>query len=86
MSDLFKAVELYETDNFSEAYPLFYRFATKEKDDEAQFYLGLMYYNGEYVEKDMDEAYRWWLKAARAGNSDASFRLDTIASKTSCRC
>jgi len=42
---------------------------------EAQFDLGLRYYNGEGVVKNYKQAVYWYEKAANQGNADAQFNL-----------
>lgn len=32
---------------------------------EAQFQLGLAYYNGEGIEESHEKAFRWWMKTAK---------------------
>jgi TPR repeat protein len=53
--------------------------ATKEKADQgdaiAQFNLGQMYREGEGVEKDAKEAFKWYQKAADQGLAIAQFSL-----------
>ena len=53
------------------------RFITKAKqgDAKAQFYLGVCYYNGEGVEKDLTEAVKWYRKAAEQGLAEAQCNL-----------
>jgi len=41
----------------------------------AQVNLGLMYYQGEGVPRDYQEALKWWRKAADQGDADAQFNL-----------
>lgn len=42
---------------------------------DAQYALAVCYVNGEYVEKDLEEAAKWFLKAAEQGHSDAQLSL-----------
>ena len=44
-------------------------------DAEAQFALGLMYYDGERVEKNAEEATEWWRMAAENGYAKAQFTV-----------
>jgi TPR repeat protein len=83
-SDNFKKLEQaihdYNDGKHKEAFEAFYRLADKEfEDDEAQYYLGLMYFNGHHVEKDKDEAIFWWKKSAKSRNQDAAFQLETFS-------
>jgi len=43
----------------------------KDGNPEAQYYLGLMYYNGQGVPQDYKEAVRWYRLAAEQGNAPA---------------
>jgi TPR repeat protein len=44
----------------------------------AQFYLGLMYENGQSVQQDYQEAARWYLKAANQGHDGAQNNLGKL--------
>jgi len=44
----------------------------------AQFYLGLMYENGQSVPQDYQEAVRWYLKAAKQGHDGAQNNLGKL--------
>ena len=77
-----KAIELFESDKFKEALPLFKELA-KEGNSEAMYYLGMMYYEGWGVEKNLDEAVKWWKMANRRGNLDAKYMLQTISTDSS---
>jgi TPR repeat protein len=81
-----EAVELYENNSFEEAYKIFFRFATAEKNSEAQLYLGMMYEAGEGVPLDIEKAKSWYRKSYRQNNLDAGFRLQSIEQSTKCRC
>ena len=35
----------------------------EQRDAEAQFLLGLAYYNGDGLEISPEKAFRWWMKA-----------------------
>ncbi len=43
----------------------------EEGDDEAQYLLGLLYYRGDYVALNIDEAIQWFKRAARKNNIEA---------------
>jgi len=45
---------------------------------EAQFNLGLMYYNGQGVRQDYAEAVRWYRQAAEQGNAEAQNNLGAM--------
>ncbi len=42
---------------------------------DAEFYLGLCYYNGDGIEQDYREAVKWWRKAAEQGLAVAEYNL-----------
>ena len=42
----------------------------------------MIYFYGEGVEKDIDQAMEWWKKAMRNGHTDAAYRLSEIATST----
>ncbi len=76
------AIEHFENDRYEEALPLFEKLA-REGDAEAMYYLGMMYYEGWGVEKDLDKAVEWWKRANRRGSLDAKYMLQTICSTSS---
>ena len=45
---------------------------------EAQFNLGVMYYDGQGVRQDYAEAFRWFRQAAEQGNADAQYNLGSM--------
>ena len=51
------------------------RKAAEQGQADAQTNLGVMYYNGEGVVKNAQEAVKWWLKAAEQGNAEAQYYL-----------
>jgi TPR repeat protein len=46
-----------------------------------QYVLGLHYENGEGVNKDMDEAVKWYLEAAKNGQRDAIDALKRLGAE-----
>ena len=52
-----------------------YRKAAKQGNAEAQFRVGIMFYNGEGVNADPREAVKWYRKAAEQGNAEAQYEL-----------
>lgn len=62
-----KGGEYYDQENFKEAYTWFFK-AAEQGNTKAQYWLGVMYKNGEGVEKDSVEAFRWYRKAAEQGD------------------
>lgn len=81
-----EAVKLYEDGKYAEAYKIFFSKATKEKDSEAQLYLGMMCEAGEGMNCDIEKAKSWYKKSYRQHNLDAGFRLESISQSTTCRC
>ena len=56
--------------------------AKAEKGDaDAQYRLGVMYFNGEGVPKNDAEAYFWWNLAAAQGNENAKTNRDIVEKK-----
>jgi hypothetical protein len=82
MNILEEAMTAYTDQNYTKAHELFYPLATKERNSQAQFHLGMIYFYGEGVEKNIDEAMQWWKKAMRNGNVDAAYRLSEISTST----
>ena len=52
-----------------------YRRATEEKDADAQKELGNCYYFGRGIEKNLEEAAKWWRRAAEQGHPGAQKNL-----------
>ncbi|WP_281951257.1 tetratricopeptide repeat protein [Nitrosophilus kaiyonis] len=77
-----EAIEYFENDEYEKALPLFKSLA-KDGNSEAMYYIGMMYYEGWGVEKDLDEAINWWKRANRKGNLDAKYMLQTISTDSS---
>ncbi len=46
-----------------------------EKNDGAQYMLGILYFNGDGVEKDLVRSAQWYKKAAENGNLNAQYEL-----------
>ncbi len=76
------AIALYQKKKYKEAYEFFYPLATYERNAEAQYYLGLMYFEGNGVIKDITQAQQLWKKAARSRHRDAAYRLSEIVTST----
>ena len=64
----------HEAGNFGEALQLFTK-AAEQGDAEAQFYLGLMHYNGDGLPQDHKHAVHWWEKSAKQENAEAQSNL-----------
>ena len=54
---------------------MWFRKAAEQGNAEAQYRLGLSYYNGEGVPKDYAQAAFWWRKAAEQGEDTAQYNL-----------
>ena len=53
----------------------------EQGDSDAQFNLGICYFNGEGVEKDLEQAVNWFRKAAQQGSPEAQFNLAVCYNK-----
>ena len=78
-----EGIELFEQDRHEEA---FKAFSQHRKDMRAQYYLGMLYYEGFGVEKDVEAAKRWFKKSSRQGNLDAEYMLLCCEGSTSKCC
>jgi TPR repeat protein len=58
-----------------------YKSLARRGDGDAQFNLGLMYYNAEGVEKDYKQALGWFTLAAEQGDSDAQYMVGAMYDK-----
>jgi len=56
----------------------YYRYAALAGEPYAQVYLGRLYEHGDGVPKDIEEAFRWYRKAADQGDEEALAILRTI--------
>ncbi|MDH5464888.1 MAG: hypothetical protein OEW60_04605 [Thiovulaceae bacterium] len=81
-AQLESAVDDYDKGLHEKAYETFAYLAEKCNDDESQYYLGLMYANGQFVEKDISLAEYWWKKSAGQRNQDANFQLESMSMST----
>jgi TPR repeat protein len=52
-----------------------WRFAAMAGHRRAQFYLGTCYDFGNGVDKDVSEAFEWYMKAAEKGHKEAQFNI-----------
>lgn len=52
--------------------------AAEQGNAEAQFNLGLIYYNGDGVPRDDPEAAKWYFKAAEQGHIEAQLNLGVM--------
>ncbi|MBI4005118.1 MAG: SEL1-like repeat protein [Gammaproteobacteria bacterium] len=49
-----------------------------EGDPQAQYQLATMYYEGKVIEKDYEQAFLWYRRAALQGNAEAQYNLGTM--------
>lgn len=66
------ALEAFDTGDYTTAYKLF-RAGAEAGDVEAQNYLGVHYYLGLGVKRDLHKALQWYEKAALQGDPEAQF-------------
>lgn len=52
--------------------------AAEKGNDDAQCHLANLYWEGEYIHQDIEQALAWYEKAAKQNNADAQFRLGFI--------
>lgn len=74
--------KLYNDRKFEEAFEALYDAAAYENNAEAQYYIGLMYFHGDGVEKNIESAQKFWKKALQRGHIDAANQLSHIATST----
>lgn len=82
MDKLMEGLEAYTNKDFAKAHEILYPLAQYDKNDEAQLFMGMLYFYGEGVEKDEEKAMEWWKKAMRSGNQDAAYRLSELKTST----
>ena len=81
LGEMYADVMLWEHSNIRDNYAesvKWYKLAAEAGDAEAQFCLGLMYYDGRGVEQDYAEAAKWYRLAAEAGIAGAQCRLGVM--------
>jgi TPR repeat protein len=76
-----EGVDYYDNSKFEEAYNALIEYA-KNGNDEAQYIIGLLYYHGNYVDKNLEEAIVWFKQAARRRNLEAMSLLMECDSTT----
>jgi uncharacterized protein len=64
-------VAAYDRKDYAEALKIWRRMA-EAGDASAQFIVGIMYWNGEGVKKDIAQSVNWYLRAARQGHGQAA--------------
>jgi TPR repeat protein len=73
------AVDAYTAGDYEKAFPIYERLALAG-DIDAQADLGIMYVQGYGVSKNINEAVKWWTRAAERGNNKAQGHLGGIYS------
>lgn len=68
----------YSMGDYQTAYRTMQALAVGSEDEYAQYYLGVMYANGQGIEKDYEEAAKWYRKAAEQGIPQAQYRLANL--------
>ena len=76
----FKGVQAYRTRDYVGAASWFEQ-AAEQGDNEAQFLLGRMHYDGNSLSTDYVAAYQWFAIAAESGQAVASRYRDGLAGK-----
>jgi len=76
-ADLGKGVDAYERGDYATALREMTPFA-EQGNAIAQYGLGLIYANGEGIEKNLTEAMKWYRKAAEQGNANAQNNLGVM--------
>lgn len=82
MNTLHDGIAAYDAQDYAKAHEILYPLAAYNRNGDAQLYMGMLYFYGEGVEKDVEKAVEWWKKAMKAGNVDAAYRLSEIATST----
>ncbi len=72
-----QAEKAYIAEDYSKAFELFEPLANAGNDD-AQYYMGIMYHFGDGVRQSYEKAYEWYLKSAEAGDLDSQYRVATL--------
>lgn len=72
-----KALELFKIGRFRSAFPGFER-AAKIGYPLSQYYLGVLYESGRGIDRDPEEAEKWYLRSASQGYVEAQFRLGSL--------
>ncbi len=80
--DLHSAITAYNAQDYAKAYEIFIDLATLHRNAEAQYYLGMMYRDGDGVEADIEQAINWWKKAMREGHQDAAYAMSEVRTST----
>ncbi len=72
--DLHKGIDAYNKGNYAAALKII-RPLAEGKNSEAQYYLGRMYQKGQGVDKDLEQAEKWYRLAAEGGHAKAQYKI-----------
>ncbi len=67
-------LDAYNEGDFERAFDL-WKAAARQEDPVGQYNLAVLYYNGEGVNQDLLQAYKWFRKSAELGYADAQYDL-----------
>lgn len=69
-----QGVDYYDNSQFEEAYNALIEYANNG-NDEAQYIIGLLYFHGDFVDQNLEEAIVWFKRSAKRRNLDAMSML-----------
>ena len=69
-----QALDAYNNEDYKTALPIWRRLAAEGSAD-AQYALGVAYFKGEGVSRDLNDSMKWFEQAANSGNVQAMFNL-----------
>ena len=78
MADFNNAAVFYATGQYDQSYMEMRPLAEQSNHQLAQYYLGVMFSNGQGVEQDYKEAAKWYRKSAVQGVAPAQYRLGEL--------
>ncbi len=78
MADFNNAAVFYATGQYDQSYLEMRSLAEQSNHELAEYYLGVMYANGQGVEQDYKEAASWYRKSAEQGVAPAQYRLGEL--------
>lgn len=65
-------IYLFSLQQYEDAFKYF-KLAAENNEHRAQFFLGMMYYRGDGISKDLKKSAHWYLQSAQRGNINAQF-------------
>ncbi|MFQ5661321.1 MAG: tetratricopeptide repeat protein [Gammaproteobacteria bacterium] len=80
-ADFNDGVAAYLMGNYEQAYSIMRPLAETANHPYAQYYLGMMYYQGQAVDQNYEEAGEWFRKAAEQGIPHAQYKLGNLYMK-----